>query len=156
MKVFLGGTVNDSKWRDYVIPKLEVDYYNPVVEQWNEDAYQRELYEREHCDFCLYVLTPKLTGFYTIAEVLDDSYKKPDRTIFCYLAEDDGDTFTKAQIDEFDAIGKMVTSNGAAWCQTLDDIIAFLNSANQLEDSIISWLRGSTNKPGNSIKKSLP
>ncbi len=32
MKVFLGGTVSDSKWRDYLIPKLEIEYFNPVVE----------------------------------------------------------------------------------------------------------------------------
>ena len=50
-KVFLGGTVNDSKWRSYLMPRLEIEYFDPVVDEWNEDAYHRELYEREHCDF---------------------------------------------------------------------------------------------------------
>ena len=64
MKVFLGGTVNGSTWRNFVIPRLSIGYYNPVVPNWTEEALERELYERRHCDFCLYVITPKQTGFY--------------------------------------------------------------------------------------------
>ncbi len=76
MKVFLGGTVSDSTWWDYIIPKLEIDYFNPVIDEWNDEAWEKELYEREHCEFCLYVLTPKLIGWYSFAEVVDDSFKK--------------------------------------------------------------------------------
>ena len=31
-KVFLGGTCNNSTWRDELIPQLKIDYFNPVVE----------------------------------------------------------------------------------------------------------------------------
>ena len=37
-KVFLGGTCNGSKWRNELIPSLNVDYFDPVVEDWNEEA----------------------------------------------------------------------------------------------------------------------
>ena len=37
MKVFLGGTVADSKWREYIMPKLEIEYFNPVVDDWTEE-----------------------------------------------------------------------------------------------------------------------
>lgn len=30
--IFLGGTCNNSTWRDELIPKLTNKYYNPVVE----------------------------------------------------------------------------------------------------------------------------
>jgi hypothetical protein len=50
MKVFLGGMCNDSLWRERLIPTLEIDYFNPVVEDWNEEAQERELKEREECD----------------------------------------------------------------------------------------------------------
>ncbi len=30
-KVFLGGTCNGSLWRDALIKKLNIDYFNPVV-----------------------------------------------------------------------------------------------------------------------------
>ena len=80
MKVFLGGTCNDSKWRDKLIPMLKINYFNPVVEDWNEEAREQERQERKICDFCLYVITPALAGVYSIAEVVDDSNKRPAKT----------------------------------------------------------------------------
>ena len=47
MKVFLGGTVNDSTWRDIIIPKLKIDYFNPKVIEWNEEAYLHETESEE-------------------------------------------------------------------------------------------------------------
>ena len=68
-KVFLGGTCNESTWRDELIKKLKIDYFNPVVDDWTEECYKEELRQREICDYCLYVITPKMTGVYSIAEV---------------------------------------------------------------------------------------
>jgi hypothetical protein len=136
MKVFLGGTVNKSDWRDKIIPLLKVDYYNPVVEDWNEEVQQREIEERESADFNLYVLTPKMEGFYSIAEVADDSFKKADKTIFCYLTEDDGKEFGMDQLDALEKIGKLVVSNGGIWKHTLDDVVSFLNSSVQTQEHV--------------------
>lgn len=135
MRVFLGGTVNDSKWRDIVMPRLDIDYFNPVVEEWNDQAYERELYERRICDYVLYVLTPKFTGYYAIAEVTDDSFKRPDRTIYCFLEKDQEDVFTPEQKHTFEKLGKLVSKNGAKCLNTLDEIVDFLNSAKKLDTS---------------------
>ncbi|MDW3194956.1 MAG: TIR domain-containing protein [Cytophagales bacterium] len=129
MKVYLGGTVNGSSWRDYVISNIDIEYFNPVVDDWNEEAHERELYERRHCHFSLYVITPKLTGFYSLAEVTDDAIKRPDRTIYCYLKEDGGDEFTEDQLVSLDQIGKRVERNGGHWFQNLDQVIHHLNAA---------------------------
>ena len=51
MKVFLGGTVNGSKWRTVVKEKLAIDYFDPVVKDWNDAAYERELSERRFCNY---------------------------------------------------------------------------------------------------------
>ncbi len=126
-KVFLGGTVNNSKWRDDFIKKLKIKYFNPVVEHWNDAAYKRELEEREICDFCLYVITPKMTGFYSIAEVVDDSNKRPTKTIFCMLPMDGGETFSGFQIKSLQAVGKMVERNGARWCKSVEEVLEYLN-----------------------------
>jgi hypothetical protein len=99
-KVFLGGTCNDSDWRDVLIPALTIDYYNPVVPDWTEECYQRELREREECDYCLYVITPKMTGAYSIAEVIDDSNKRPEKTVFAFLFDDDGAVFDARAVRE--------------------------------------------------------
>lgn len=129
MKVYLGGTVNGSSWRDYVISNIDIEYFNPVVDDWNEEAHERELYERRHCHFSLYVITPKLTGFYSLAEVTDDAIKRPDRTLYCYLKEDGGDEFTEDELISLNQIGKRVERNGGHWFENLDQVIHHLNEA---------------------------
>ncbi len=129
MKVFLGGTVNGSKWRSRVKEELIVDYFDPVVDDWNDAAYERELSERRNCDYLLYVLTPKITGYYAVAEVTDDSYRRPDRTLYCFLEEDEEDRFSPDEIEEFNLLGEVVTANGAKWLKSIDEVITFLNAS---------------------------
>ena len=112
-KVFLGGTCNESTWRDRLIEMLEIDYFNPVVDDWTEECYQEELRQREICDYCLYVITPRMKGVYSIAEVVDDSNKRPEKTIFCLLTADVDDTgkvimFDVGQLRSLDRVGRMV------------------------------------------------
>ena len=45
-KVFLGGTCNGSTWRDELIPMLNIDYFNPVVENWTSECQKEELKQR--------------------------------------------------------------------------------------------------------------
>jgi hypothetical protein len=146
IRVFLGGTCNDSTWRDELIPKLTIEYFNPVVPDWNEEAYQEELRQREECDFVLYVITPRMEGVYSIAEVVDDSNKRPGRTLFCFLEKDKADQeevpvqshvkllsstkdvfFSKGQKKSLIATGNMIERNGAFWFKTMDDVVSFLN-----------------------------
>ena len=87
-KVFLGGTCNESTWREFLIPMLNINYFNPVVDDWTEDCMKEEIRQREICDYCLYVITPSMKGVYSIAEVVDDSNKRPNKTIFCLLQKD--------------------------------------------------------------------
>ena len=65
-KVFLGGTTNNSNWRDNLIKLLDIDYFNPVVENWDDKAKENELWQRATCTFVLYVITPKMKGVYNI------------------------------------------------------------------------------------------
>ena len=48
MKIFLGGTCNESKWRNSLVKILDndIEAFDPVVKDWNEESYQRELVER--------------------------------------------------------------------------------------------------------------
>lgn len=135
-KVFLGGTCNESKWRNELIEMLDIDYFNPVVDNWTEECYQEELRQREICDYCLYVITPRMTGVYSIAEVVDDSNKRPEKTIFCLLTMDTNPEpntsehifFSNAQLKSLDKVGLMVEKNGGKYFDTLKDVADFLNS----------------------------
>lgn len=128
MKVFLGGTCNGSSWRDELIPLLEIEFFNPVVPDWTPECYEEELRQRIECDYVLYVITPKMTGVYSIAEVVDDSNKRPEKTILCCLYSDGEDNkWTTAQWKSLNALRKMVESNGAFVAEDLLDVAAYLN-----------------------------
>ena len=132
-KVFLGGTCNKSTWRDELIPLLEIKYFNPVVKEWTQKAQDEEYKQKEKADFCLYVITPRQTGFFTIAEVVSDSIKKPMKTIFCVLDKDKSDTpdstilFSHSQMESLNAVCRMVKENGAKCFKSLNAVANYLN-----------------------------
>ena len=126
-KVFLGGTCNGSLWRDDVIKKLRIHYFNPVGEEWTPEMMEEELKQRKESDFCLYVLTPKMEGFYSVAEVVDDSNKRPGKTIFSYTNEDEGKIFSEVQFKSLEQVAKMVKENGGKYFETLKEVVDFLN-----------------------------
>ena len=126
--VFLGGTCNESTWRDQLIPRLtNASAYNPVVPNWTPECQTEEVRQREICDYCLYVITPKMTGVYSIAEVVDDSNKRPKKTLFCFFDEDGGKSFEKHQVKALIQVGVMVNNNGGKWLDHIEDVIEFLN-----------------------------
>ncbi len=128
MKVFLGGTCNESQWREHLKPLLAIDYFDPVVPDWNEEAYQRELREREKADVVLYTITPRMAGVYSIAEVVDDSNKRPQRTILCVLDQDGRKRWTEGQHRSIRAVERMAMNNGAIVFHALTDVAHYLNS----------------------------
>jgi hypothetical protein len=143
-KVFLGGTCNNSTWRDKLISLLKIDYFNPVVDDWTPECQDEEIRQRELCDYCLYTITPKMTGVYSIAEVVDDSNKRPEKTILCVLDEDDENIFSESQIKSLKQVKEMVKNNGANVFDSLEDIASFLNKTNKndlIENYIIKKIK---------------
>lgn len=135
-KVFLGGTCNDSDWREKLIDKLKIDYFNPVVPNWDDKAKERELKERETADYLLYVITPRMKGVYSIAECVEDSCKRPEKTIFCFLKEDVDDNDEKIKFEDFqiyslNEVGNMIVRNGGSWCKSLNEVANFLNGSKE-------------------------
>ena len=128
MKVFLGGTCNNSTWRDIIIPLLTIDYFNPIVPDWTPECQAEELHQRAVCDYCLYTITPKMTGVYSIAEVVDDSNKHPEKTLLVLLEKDPPESFTNGQWKSLQAVANMVRNNNSTVFTNLVDAASFLNS----------------------------
>lgn len=148
-KVFLGGTCNNSTWRDKLIPLLKIDYFNPVVDDWTPECQDEEIRQRELCDYCLYTITPKMTGVYSIAEVVDDSNKRSEKTILCVLDEDNENSFSETQIKSLKQVKEMVKNNGANVFDSLEDIASFLNKTNKndlIENYIIKKMKNNKEK----------
>ena len=128
MKVFLGGTCNESQWRNRFIMMLKLEYFNPVVSDWTPECMKEEVRQREVCDFCIYVITPKMTGVYSIAEVVDDSNKRPHRTVFVRLRCDGDKRFDEGQWKSLGAVALMVAKNGVAVFSDLKSAAIHLNT----------------------------
>jgi len=133
IKVFEGGTCNNSKWRDVLETKLDsacalnmIELFNPVVDDWNAEAQKREVLYKENCDFQLFVITPKMTGVFSIAEAIDCSNKNPEKCIFCILQEDEGDAFTDGQMKSLIQTSKMIINNGGHAYASIKSVADYL------------------------------
>lgn len=108
-KVFLGGTCAETTWRDELIPMLQVEYFNPVVDEWTHECIAIEEDEKENkCNIHLYIITmPK--SIYSIAEVVQSSLTKGKSTILHVMP----DGFDEHELKHMTAICDLVKSNGA-------------------------------------------
>jgi len=129
--IFMGGTCNESTWREELLSKLDltrVNPFNPVVEDWNEEAQKNEDIHKITDDLCLYCLTPEMTGHYSIFELGYDLGRRPEQTVFCILAERDGKAFTDGQLRGFTKMQQDVTAAGGHAFSNLDELANFLNT----------------------------
>lgn len=133
MKVFLGGTCNDSTWREELIPKLKIDYFNPVVEDWTPECVKKEYEEKASSDILLYVITPQMTGTFSIAELIDDSNKRPEKTVICFMKEHNGKTFTEGQWKSLANVSAMAIANGAHVTMNFNRLHILLNNFKSVE-----------------------
>ena len=109
MKVFLGGTCNNSTWRDKLMPLIQVDYFNPVVEDWNEECQANEEDEKDNkCNIHLYIITKEMIGVFSIAEAIESVHMDGIVTILHVMPEG----FDKGQLKSLDAVIKMVRFHG--------------------------------------------
>jgi hypothetical protein len=112
--VFLGGTANGSTWRDQLIPLLEVSYFNPIVQDWTAEDKRREEQARAACKVQAYVISPKMKGFFSIAELVRDAMAARKPVVYCFLIEDAGEKFDNHQSDSIIAIENMLADYGMA------------------------------------------
>ena len=122
MRIFLGGTCNESTWRDELVKMLNTyDYFNS---NWTPACQIEELHQREIAEYVVYVITAKMIGVYSIAEVVDDSNKRKG-VVLC-ISDHDG-TFDALQMNSLHAVERLVASNGGTVCATLTSLARYLN-----------------------------
>ena len=108
-RVFLGGTCANTTWRDTLVNMLDVDSFNPVVEDWNEACQDIEEAEKMYrCNIHLYVITSAMQGVFSIAEVIESAMTPNKVTIFHVMPEGFADGQNKSLL----AVCKMVQKHG--------------------------------------------
>lgn len=145
-KVFLGGTCNNSTWRDDLSLLLNtarqtkvVDLFNPIVDDWNEQAQKNEEEYKRDADIQLFVITPLMTGVFSIAEAVDCSNKYPNRCAFCVLKEDAGSKFTDSQIKSLNQVSKMIADNHGHIFDSLQGVADFIIAESVRDNSIFYY-----------------
>lgn len=137
--VGLFGTCNNSLWRDYFIillNKEKYDWFNPVVEDWDEKAQINEENHKNNDEVIVFVITPKMKGVYSIAEVVDLSYrKKSNQTLFfCFLTHEKDSqsgftiSFDESQIKSLRAVKSLLERNGIKTTESLVELAEFVNN----------------------------
>ncbi len=133
IEVFLGGTTNDSDWRDKLIPKLKIDYFNPVVDNWDDKSKKKEEYKKRTCEYLLYTITPKMKGVFSVYEVTNDAIERPEKTLFLFLKKDGDEKFDKEQLNSLETLGRRLRRKGVKWFESLSEVAEFLNNVNKIK-----------------------
>lgn len=108
-KVFLGGTCNETTWRDELVKLIQVECFNPVVEDWTPKCQLTEAREKlNYCNIHLYVITCDMIGTFSIAEAIESAMTPGKQTIFHVIPEG----FGKAQLKSLTAVANMVIKHG--------------------------------------------
>ena len=87
------------------------------------------MHERETSDYILYGVTNGIKGVYSIAEVVDDSNKRPEKTLFLNLYKEDGRDFTKQMKHSLVAVENLLKANGVRVFGSLEEVADFLNTS---------------------------
>jgi hypothetical protein len=116
---------------------LKVDYFDPVVDDWNEEAQKREFEEKKNCNYHLYVITPKMRGVFSVAEAVDDSNKIGRKTILCILRKDENRFFNKFQMRSLNAFADIVKKNDGRVFYKLADVVHYFNGDEGMEYDLV-------------------
>jgi len=124
-KIFLGGTCSDTKQEDYRsslishLENLNLDYFDPHVDEWDDNARQLEEDAKRDCRFDLFLLDQhKMKGVYSILEMTISAIKRGKDCII-YLVLDDGD----------EKLGKNLTTTVNHLKNTFGATVCVTNSA---------------------------
>ena len=136
MKVFLGGTVDGYDWIETVIDRIKcsMQYFNPIVEDYDEKAKEREDKEKEKCDVLLFVITNDIAGVYSIAEATEYAVRRGHRVVFCNLYtrdQTDAEIRMKGSIDH---TAELLSKYTRYVCRDLDQAIRYLHELKDIRD----------------------
>lgn len=122
-EVFLGGTTAGPDWRESLTTLLDdVRVFNPVVNDWTNEAKEHEARAKEECQVSVYVFTPYIRGVYSVAELVEDMLtRRPGKTVACFLGEFEGRTWTKFMRRSMESLEAMCSSHGCPVCHSLED-----------------------------------
>lgn len=102
-KIYLGGTRNNSIWRDELIPFLErnkIEYFNPVVNSKEK--------EKDICNIHLYVITKEQNRVYDFVEAYESTCHNNKIVIFKIISKD----MPKKKLQDIKKVAELISYRG--------------------------------------------
>lgn len=143
--IFLGGTVDDP-WREEFIQcwknllkedrykeLKKIELFNPIVEDWDAEAQKKEEEVKATAMMNLFVITPNMKGFFSIAECTESSHRTDCMTVFAMY--DKHKAFTSRDSHSFNATGNLIKKNGGYYVTAIGE-----NSCEVLVKAIMELL----------------
>ena len=123
----------ESGWIERIKPLLSKDF--KICDSFDEYTTLFGDNSNEVADFIVRCITPKMTGFNQIVNLVFDSYEFPDNTIFIMLKTEFGSKFTDKQWATLEEIvDTVVNANGANTFLTLEAAANYINNKIQNEN----------------------
>lgn len=131
--IFLGGTTNKTTWRDDFIKLMKevnptIKPFNPVVDNWTQECVDLENFVKLHSRYHIYVLTPRMIGAYSIAEMIDSVHDR-SKKVYIYIMESDTDDdgnelrWDPRARNSLTVISNMVVSHGGIATSSIKEMV---------------------------------
>ncbi|MGH1366612.1 MAG: hypothetical protein ACRBF0_23835 [Calditrichia bacterium] len=120
--VFVAGRGDYGNWRS-TIKRLLTD--NVVIAESSGRGLvnaQHDAFEKEHADAIVFVITPSALSTFDLANAVNESNKRPEKTIVCFLSAGNEWMHDPRRYAELSEIRAILESNGARCLNSLSEL----------------------------------
>lgn len=130
--VFMGGTCAGPKWRERLCGQVSQSFrwFNPVVDEWSEEAKEAELAVRAEADVMLYAITPYQEGCYSYLEMTEDAIRSEKPVVIAFLPSFEDKAFSEQQWSSIVSAKRLLERNNATVLLSMEELIDWFNRYN--------------------------
>lgn len=130
--VFMGGTCAGPKWRERLCGQVSQSFrwFNPVVDEWSEEAKEAELAVRAEADVMLYAITPYQEGCYSFLEMTEDAIRSEKPVVIAFLPSFEDKAFSEQQWSSIVSAKRLLERNNATVLLSMEELIDWFNRYN--------------------------
>lgn len=121
-RVFIAGRGDYGNWRSDI--KRLLGEAVDTIESAGRGMInaQRDAFEKEHADSIVFVITPSALSTFDLANAVNESNKRPEKTIVCFLSAGSEWMHDPRRYAELAEIRAILEANGATCVNSLTEI----------------------------------
>ncbi len=138
--VFLGGTSTGYDWRKDLIGLLNVNFFNPLVDDWTEEDAKKENIAKGEATMQAYCITPHAIGSYSVAELTASAILNGERTVVLFMDTEDAQ-FDEHQKKSNTQIKALVEKHSGKVVDDLEEMAKYINDTMGSVSKLSEWAR---------------